>query len=169
MKAKENFRSLQIFTTDQMYEYLSSQHYYNIPLPGQSYGHSRSPDSCLLSPAVVSVSVTPMAIVIFIKCDQPHQGSVSLKHPYIIRIIFKYLRWRWQTAGGIESNSSWGRNIISLIFSSINLVLIRYMYDYDGNGVLDQNDFECLAVRNTILEGCSHYWCLLIFCQCIGV
>ena len=26
------------------------------------------------------------------------------------------------------------------------------MYDYDGNGVLDQNDFECLAVRNTILE-----------------
>merc|ERR1712154_352679 len=24
---------------------------------------------------------------------------------------------------------------------------------YDGNGVLDQNDFECLAVRNTILEG----------------
>ena len=30
---------------------------------------------------------------------------------------------------------------------------LRYMYDYDGNGVLDQNDFECLAVRNTILEG----------------
>ena len=27
------------------------------------------------------------------------------------------------------------------------------MYDYDGNGVLDQNDFECLAVRNTIMEG----------------
>jgi len=31
--------------------------------------------------------------------------------------------------------------------------VVRYMYDYDGNGVLDQNDFECLAVRNTILEG----------------
>jgi len=31
--------------------------------------------------------------------------------------------------------------------------IVRYMYDYDGNGVLDQNDFECLAVRNTILEG----------------
>ena len=29
----------------------------------------------------------------------------------------------------------------------------RYMYDYDGNGILDQNDFECLAVRNTIMEG----------------
>ena len=27
------------------------------------------------------------------------------------------------------------------------------MYDYDGNGILDQNDFECLAVRNTIMEG----------------
>ena len=32
------------------------------------------------------------------------------------------------------------------------------MYDYDGNGVLDQNDFECLAVRNTILEG-KGTWC----------
>ena len=32
------------------------------------------------------------------------------------------------------------------------------MYDYDGNGVLDQNDFECLAVRNTILEG-KGVWC----------
>jgi len=31
--------------------------------------------------------------------------------------------------------------------------LVRYMYDYDGNGVLDVNDFECLAVRNTIMEG----------------
>ena len=31
--------------------------------------------------------------------------------------------------------------------------MFRYMYDYDGNGVLDQNDFECLAVRNTIMEG----------------
>merc|ERR1712123_102688 len=31
--------------------------------------------------------------------------------------------------------------------------IVRYMYDYDGNGVLDQNDFECLAVRNTVMEG----------------
>jgi len=31
--------------------------------------------------------------------------------------------------------------------------IVRYMYDYDGNGVLDKNDFECLAVRNTIMEG----------------
>merc|ERR1712173_163778 len=27
------------------------------------------------------------------------------------------------------------------------------MYDYDGNGVLDKNDFECQAVRNTNMEG----------------
>merc|ERR1712128_161795 len=30
---------------------------------------------------------------------------------------------------------------------------VKFMYDYDGNGVLDQNDFECLAVRNTVMEG----------------
>merc|ERR1712117_81497 len=28
-----------------------------------------------------------------------------------------------------------------------------YMYDIDGNGSLDKNDFECLAVRNTVIEG----------------
>jgi len=27
------------------------------------------------------------------------------------------------------------------------------MYDIDGNGSLDKNDFECLAVRNTVIEG----------------
>merc|ERR1712213_204447 len=27
------------------------------------------------------------------------------------------------------------------------------MYDIDGNGALDKNDFECLAVRNTVIEG----------------
>merc|ERR1712110_1169671 len=40
--------------------------------------------------------------------------------------------------------NSWGNRV---------KFIVRYMYDYDGNGVLDQNDFECLAVRNTILEG----------------
>merc|ERR1712117_494695 len=28
----------------------------------------------------------------------------------------------------------------------------RFMYDIDNNGFLDKNDFECLAVRNTIIE-----------------
>ena len=27
------------------------------------------------------------------------------------------------------------------------------MYDIDNNGVLDKTDFECLAVKNTIMEG----------------
>merc|ERR1711931_600492 len=31
--------------------------------------------------------------------------------------------------------------------------IVRYMYDIDNNGFLDKNDFECLAVRNTIIEG----------------
>ncbi|XP_023336618.1 sarcoplasmic calcium-binding protein, beta chain [Eurytemora carolleeae] len=31
--------------------------------------------------------------------------------------------------------------------------LVRYMYDIDNNGVLDKTDFECLAVKNTIMEG----------------
>jgi len=30
--------------------------------------------------------------------------------------------------------------------------VVRYLYDIDNNGVLDKNDFKCLAVRNTILE-----------------
>ncbi len=31
--------------------------------------------------------------------------------------------------------------------------VVRYMYDVDNNGLLDKNDFACLAVRNTVLEG----------------
>ncbi|XP_037082894.1 sarcoplasmic calcium-binding protein 1-like isoform X1 [Pollicipes pollicipes] len=30
--------------------------------------------------------------------------------------------------------------------------VVRYMYDIDNNGYLDKNDFECLAVRTTIIE-----------------
>jgi len=30
--------------------------------------------------------------------------------------------------------------------------VVRYMYDIDNNGFLDKNDFECLAVRNTVIE-----------------
>merc|ERR1712198_591513 len=30
--------------------------------------------------------------------------------------------------------------------------IVRYMYDIDNNGVLDKTDFECLAVKNTIME-----------------
>merc|ERR1711970_1097313 len=31
--------------------------------------------------------------------------------------------------------------------------IVRYMYDIDGNGALDKSDFECLTVRNTVIEG----------------
>merc|ERR1711970_932343 len=31
--------------------------------------------------------------------------------------------------------------------------IVRYMYDIDNNGFLDKNDFECLAVRTTLIEG----------------
>merc|ERR1711884_68534 len=30
--------------------------------------------------------------------------------------------------------------------------VVRFMYEIDNNGFLDKNDFECLAVRNTIIE-----------------
>jgi len=30
--------------------------------------------------------------------------------------------------------------------------VVRYMYDIDNNGYLDKNDFECLAVRTTVIE-----------------
>jgi len=30
--------------------------------------------------------------------------------------------------------------------------IVRYMYDIDNNGYLDKNDFECLAVKNTVVE-----------------
>jgi len=30
--------------------------------------------------------------------------------------------------------------------------IVRYMYDIDNNGILDKNDFDCMAVRATIIE-----------------
>jgi len=35
--------------------------------------------------------------------------------------------------------------------------VVRYMYDIDNNGYLDKNDFECLALRNTLIE-CRGMW-----------
>ncbi|XP_064488870.1 sarcoplasmic calcium-binding protein 1-like [Ornithodoros turicata] len=31
--------------------------------------------------------------------------------------------------------------------------VVRHMYDIDNNGYLDAHDFECLALRQTVLEG----------------
>ena len=36
--------------------------------------------------------------------------------------------------------------------------VVRFMYDIDNNGFLDRNDFECLAVRNTVIEA-KGKWC----------
>merc|ERR1712212_1047981 len=30
--------------------------------------------------------------------------------------------------------------------------VVRFMYDIDNNGYLDKNDFECLALRNSLIE-----------------
>jgi len=30
--------------------------------------------------------------------------------------------------------------------------IVRYMYDIDNNGFLDKNDFDCLALRTTLIE-----------------
>jgi len=40
--------------------------------------------------------------------------------------------------------------------------IVRYMYDIDNNGFLDKNDFECLAVRNTVIET-KGQWCENVF------
>jgi len=49
---------------------------------------------------------------------------------------------------------------ISMAYSWDNRVafVVRYMYDIDNNGFLDKNDFECLAVRNTVIET-KGKWC----------
>merc|ERR1712186_29926 len=56
----------------------------------------------------------------------------------------------------IEENYRTARKFqaIKMAYSWDNRVkfVVRFMYDIDGNGFLDKNDFECLAVRNTIIE-----------------
>jgi len=31
--------------------------------------------------------------------------------------------------------------------------VVRFLYDIDNNGFLDKNDFDCLALRSTVIEG----------------
>merc|ERR1712041_4547 len=54
---------------------------------------------------------------------------------------------------GVSSRQSTEIHRMANSWSNRVKFIVRYMYDYDGNGVLDRNDFECLAVRNTIMEG----------------
>merc|ERR1711944_98797 len=53
------------------------------------------------------------------------------------------------------SGGSISTNWRTMAYSWDNRVkfVVRYMYDIDNNGFLDKNDFECLAVRNTVIEG----------------
>ncbi|XP_070505299.1 sarcoplasmic calcium-binding protein 1 [Chironomus tepperi] len=43
-----------------------------------------------------------------------------------------------------EKNYTWDKRIE---------FIVRYMYDIDNNGFLDQKDFDCMALRATIIEG----------------
>jgi len=58
-------------------------------------------------------------------------------------------------SGGFHSQYKPQIHIRTMAYSWDNRVkfVVRYMYDIDGNGSLDKNDFECLAVRNTVIEG----------------
>ena len=55
----------------------------------------------------------------------------------LIRFIYLLI------AGSIIMAYSWDNRV---------KFIVRYMYDIDNNGFLDKNDFECLAVRNTVIE-----------------
>jgi len=56
------------------------------------------------------------------------------------------------TSRGISSSSSTTANMSAYSHDNRVKYVVRYLYDIDNNGVLDKNDFKCLAVRNTIVE-----------------
>merc|ERR1712186_103822 len=62
------------------------------------------------------------------------------------------------------SGGSISTNLRTMAYSWDNRVkfVVRYMYDIDNNGFLDKNDFECLAVRNTVIET-KGKWCEDVF------
>merc|ERR1712127_206535 len=55
-------------------------------------------------------------------------------------------------SGSISTNSKLEQKMAYSWDNRVKFV-VRYMYDIDGNGTLDKSDFECLAVRNTVIEG----------------
>merc|ERR1711976_230734 len=54
------------------------------------------------------------------------------------------------SGGSISTNP---KTIMAYSWDNRVKFVVRYMYDIDNNGFLDKNDFECLAVRNTVIEG----------------
>jgi len=55
-------------------------------------------------------------------------------------------------AGGETSTSAVTKTMAYTWDNRVKYV-VRYMYDIDNNGFLDKNDFDCLAVRTTLIEG----------------
>merc|ERR1711976_1123505 len=53
------------------------------------------------------------------------------------------------SGGSISTNP---KTIMAYSWDNRVKFVVRYMYDIDNNGFLDKNDFECLAVRNTVIE-----------------
>jgi len=65
------------------------------------------------------------------------------------RVISKSNKYKQQLKEGSKMAYSWDNRV---------KFVVRYMYDIDNNGFLDKNDFECLAVRNTVIET-KGKWC----------
>merc|ERR1712121_125671 len=64
-------------------------------------------------------------------------ASSRHRHPLVVQNTHTHTK-------GIRMAYSWDNRV---------KFVVRYMYDIDNNGFLDKNDFECLAVRNTVIEG----------------
>merc|ERR1712227_397169 len=62
--------------------------------------------------------------------------GLSCRHPLVVQNTHTHTK-------GIRMAYSWDNRV---------KFVVRYMYDIDNNGFLDKNDFECLAVRNTVIE-----------------
>merc|ERR1711962_573046 len=60
--------------------------------------------------------------------------GLSCRHPLVVQNTH---------TKGIRMAYSWDNRV---------KYVVRYMYDIDNNGFLDKNDFECLALRNTLIE-----------------
>merc|ERR1712055_1125158 len=62
--------------------------------------------------------------------------------------------WYHRGNSGHQVSVATAPTTVIMAYSHDNRVkyVVRYLYDIDNNGVLDKNDFKCLAVRNTIIE-----------------
>merc|ERR1712018_269037 len=72
--------------------------------------------------------------------------GLEVRHPWLAKVsrVFSSSASTKHTHKGSRMAYSWDNRV---------KFVVRYMYDIDNNGFLDKNDFECLAVRNTVIEG----------------